>query len=162
MECYLQNQTEVANTAKARETANCLGSISIEISLAHQVPHDDSSENGTLEMIDKEFNKSELHSLQDFTERLTLRFNNEIQTEHFGGTCTVSLEGVAVKFFSRGSTSPVMELFTFLSDSKVQDSSVVNYNMVKHEVLGKVRMEEFSDTNQQEESRILGSLEDFN
>jgi len=55
-----------------------------------------------------------------------------------------------------------MELFTFLSDSKVQDSSVVNYNMVKHEVLGKVRMEEFSDTNQQEESRILGSLEDFN
>ena len=40
--------------------------------------------------------RGELHTIQDFAERLTLRFNNEIQTEHFGGSCTVSLEGVAV------------------------------------------------------------------
>ena len=33
--------------------------------------------------------RGEFHSLQDFAERLTLRFNNEIQTEHFGGSCTV-------------------------------------------------------------------------
>ena len=75
----------------------------------------------------------EFHSLQDFAERLTLRFNNEIQTEHFGGSCTVSLEGVAVRFFPAGAhvEAPVMHFFTFLSDSKVQDSSVVNYNMDK-------------------------------
>ena len=76
----------------------------------------------------------EVHSLQDFAERLTLRFNNEIQTEHFGGSCTVSLEGIAVRFFTANASrhsSPVMELFTFLSDAKVQDSSVVNYNMDK-------------------------------
>ena len=77
-------------------------------------------------------NPGEFHSIQDFAERLPLPFNNEIQTEHFGGTCTVSLEEVAVRFFRRDSASPVlMEFFTFLSDSKVQDSSVVNYNMDK-------------------------------
>ena len=78
--------------------------------------------------------RGELHSLQDFAERLTLRFNNEIQTEHFGGSCTVSLEGVAVRFFTAGASrqaSPVMEFFTFLSDAKVQDSSVVNSHMDK-------------------------------
>mmetsp|Transcript_78877 Transcript_78877/g.160058 ORF Transcript_78877/g.160058 Transcript_78877/m.160058 type:complete len:98 (-) Transcript_78877:37-330(-) len=76
----------------------------------------------------------ELHSIQDFAERLTLCFNNEIQTEHFGGSYTVSLEGVAVRFFPSGArrdSSPVMEFFTFLSDAKVQDSSVVNYSMDK-------------------------------
>ena len=76
----------------------------------------------------------EVHTLQDFAERLALWFNNEIQTKHFGGSCTVSLEGVAVRFFTNGAcrdSSPVMEFFTFLLDSKVQDNSVVNYNMDK-------------------------------
>ena len=76
----------------------------------------------------------ELHSLQDFSERITLQFNNEIQTEHFGGSCIVSLEGVAVRFFTNGAcchSSPVMEFVTFLSDSKIQDGLVVNYNMDK-------------------------------
>ena len=41
-----------------------------------------------------------LHTIQDFAERFTLWFNNEIQTEHFGGPCTVLLEGVAVRFSS--------------------------------------------------------------
>ena len=71
----------------------------------------------------------EVHSLQNFAERLTLWFNNEIQIEHFGGSCTVSLEGVAVRFFTNGAhcySSPVMEFFTFLLESKVQDISVVN------------------------------------
>ena len=75
-----------------------------------------------------------MHSIEDFAEKLILQFNNEIQTEHFGGSCTVSLEGVAVRFFrirdvDVGATSPVMEFFTFLSDSKLQESLVVNYNM---------------------------------
>ena len=76
----------------------------------------------------------ELHSLQDFAERFTLRFNNEIQTEHFGSSCTISLEGVALRFFTaaaRHESSPVMEFFAFLSDSNIQDSSIVNYNMEK-------------------------------
>ena len=75
-----------------------------------------------------------MHNLQDFAEQLTLWFNNEIQTEHFGGSCTVSFEGVAVRFFPSGAlldAPAVMEFFTFLSDGKVQDSSVVNYNMDK-------------------------------
>ena len=42
----------------------------------------------------------ELHSLQDFSGRLTLWFNNEIQIEDFGCSCTVSLEVVAVRFFT--------------------------------------------------------------
>ena len=63
----------------------------------------------------------EFHTIQDFAERLTLRFNNEIQTEHFGGSCTVSLEGVAVRFFTsraRRQSSPVMEFFTFYQIQK--------------------------------------------
>ena len=77
--------------------------------------------------------RGEVHTIQDFAERLTLCYNNEIQTEHFGGSCTVALEGVAVRFFPSGACvdAPVMQFFTFLSDSKVQDSSVVNYNMDK-------------------------------
>ena len=84
-------------------------------------------------ILGKQIQRGELHTIQDFAERLTLRFNNEIQTEHFGGSCTVSLEGVAVRFFPGEASvhAPVMEFFTFLSDSKVQDSSVVNYNMDK-------------------------------
>ena len=50
----------------------------------------------------------EFHTIQDFAERLTLQFNNEIQTEHFGGSCTVSLEGVAVRFFPGGNDIPEM------------------------------------------------------
>ena len=67
--------------------------------------------------------RGKFHSLQDFAERLTLQFNNQIHTEHFGGSCIVSLEGVAVRFFTAGArhhqSSPVMEFFTFLSDAKV-------------------------------------------
>ena len=39
-----------------------------------------------------------------------------------------------MRFFTNGAhrdCSPVMEFFTFLSDPKVQDSLVVNYNMGK-------------------------------
>jgi len=101
----------------------------IKISLA-QIPYDDLGKRHTGN--DRQLiQPGEFHTIQDFAERLTLRFNNEIQTEHFGGYCTVSLEGVAVRFFTaraRRQSSPVMEFFTFLSDSKVQDSSVVNYN----------------------------------
>ena len=39
----------------------------------------------------------ELHSLQDFAERLTLQFNDEIQTEHFGGSWLGLVVGVAKK-----------------------------------------------------------------
>eukprot|EP00534_Pseudo-nitzschia_fraudulenta_P002685 CAMPEP_0201124500 /NCGR_PEP_ID=MMETSP0850-20130426/14234_1 /ASSEMBLY_ACC=CAM_ASM_000622 /TAXON_ID=183588 /ORGANISM="Pseudo-nitzschia fraudulenta, Strain WWA7" /LENGTH=80 /DNA_ID=CAMNT_0047391925 /DNA_START=558 /DNA_END=797 /DNA_ORIENTATION=- len=44
-----------------------------------------------------------------------LRFNNEIQTEHFGGSCTVSLDGVAVRFFPDGSHSalPLSQILRF-------------------------------------------------
>ena len=55
---------------------------------------------------------SELHTLQDFSERLALWFNNEIESKHFGGSCNVSLEGVAVRFFNANAScdsSPVME-----------------------------------------------------
>ena len=41
----------------------------------------------------------EVWSQRDFAERLTLKFNNEAQMEHFLGGATISIEGVAVEFF---------------------------------------------------------------
>ena len=66
----------------------------------------------------------EVSSLRDFAERLSLQFNNKIQTEHFGNTLTVSIEGIAVWFFppNQNGGKPITEFFfTHLSDIKQQE-----------------------------------------
>ena len=56
-------------------------------------------------------------------------FNNQTQSEYFQGGASVSLEGVAIKFYPAGSTEKSMEFHTYLSDGKKQDSSVVYNHM---------------------------------
>ena len=75
----------------------------------------------------------EVNLLRDFAERLSLWFNNAIQTKHFGNTLTVSNEGIAVWFFppSRNGDKPNTDFFTHLSDTKQYYSSVVYNHMVK-------------------------------
>ena len=68
---------------------------------------------------------------RDFSERLTLQFNHQAQLEYYSGGATISLEGVAVKFFRQGNEKSTMEFHTYLSDGKQQDSAVVNNHMEK-------------------------------
>ena len=74
---------------------------------------------------------TDVWSSRDFAERLTLMFNKQAQHEYFTGGSTISLEGVAIKFFQPGCTDKRMEFHTYLSDGKTQDSSIVNNHMEK-------------------------------
>ena len=58
-------------------------------------------------------------------------FNKQAQHEYFTGGSTVSLEGVAIKFFEPGCAEKRMEFHTYLSDGKTQDSSIVDNHMKK-------------------------------
>ena len=73
----------------------------------------------------------EVWTQRDFSERLKLQFNQQAQLEYYSGGATISLEGVAVKFFRQGSAESIMEFHTYLSDGKQQDSAVVNNHMEK-------------------------------
>ena len=70
-------------------------------------------------------------STTDVAERLSLQFHGQIQQEYFGGSTTVSLEGVAVKFLNGYGASAndvptnQTDFHTFLSNDKQQDSTVV-------------------------------------
>ena len=77
----------------------------------------------------RNISEGEVWTQRDFAERLTLKFNNEAQVEHFGGGRTVSLKGMAIEFFPVGKTIKIMEFHTYLSDGKQQDSAVVNDHM---------------------------------
>ena len=54
-----------------------------------------------------------------------------MQEEYYAGGATVSLEGVAVKFFQSGDDTTTMEFHFYFSDGKHQDSSVVHNHMSK-------------------------------
>ena len=74
---------------------------------------------------------SQVYSHRDFSERLKLEFNNQVQEEYYAGGATVSLEGVAVKFFPSADDTTTMEFHSYFSDGKQQDSSVVHNHMTK-------------------------------
>ena len=72
--------------------------------------------------------------MRDFSERLTLKFNKEVQAEHFLGGATVSIEGVATEFWKEnegGELVKNMEFHTYISDGKQQDSAIVHFIMEK-------------------------------
>ena len=73
----------------------------------------------------------QVHSQRDFSERLRLEFNNQVQEEYYLGGVTISIEGASVKFYPNGEDTTAMEFFTYLSDGKIQDSSVVHNHMEK-------------------------------
>ena len=79
----------------------------------------------------KQIIEGEVWCQRDFAERLTLKFNDEAQFEHFAGGATISLEGVAVEFCNNNDGNKTMEFHTYLSDGRQQDSAVVNNHMEK-------------------------------
>ena len=60
--------------------------------------------------------QSDVNLTHDFAERLTLMFNKQAWYEYFNGGATISMEGVAIKFFPAGSSQKQMEFHTLLSD----------------------------------------------
>jgi len=60
---------------------------------------------------------------------LKVEFDNQVQEECHGGGQNMSLEGCAVKCLPQGSNQPRREFFTYLSDSKLQDSSTTHWHM---------------------------------
>ena len=74
---------------------------------------------------------SQVYSHGDFSERLKMEFNNQVQEEYYAGATTVSLEGVAVKFIPAGDDTRTMEFHSYFSDGKQWDSSVVHNYMTK-------------------------------
>jgi len=66
----------------------------------------------------------------DFTEALHVKHNEEIQSKHFGGGVTVSIEGYTVHYpnFMDGS-SLVFDFHSFLSDDKTQMAKTVHWHM---------------------------------
>ena len=62
--------------------------------------------------------KRQVYSQRDFSERLKLEFNNQVQEEYYFGGATISIEGAAVKFYPSGEDTTAMEFFTYLSDGK--------------------------------------------
>ena len=72
---------------------------------------------------------NETSTHRDYSERLKVEFDNQVQEEHHSGSPNISLEGCAIKFLPPGSDQPQRKFFTCLSDSKLQDSSTTHWHM---------------------------------
>ena len=68
----------------------------------------------------------------DFTEALAITHNEEIQSKHFGGSVTVSIEGYTCHY-RRTETDPkmILDFHSFLSDDTTQMASTVYCHMGK-------------------------------
>ena len=72
---------------------------------------------------------NEMSTHRDYAERLKVEFNNQVQEECCSGSPNISLEGCAIKFLPQGTNQPQREFFTYLSNSKLQDSSTTHWHM---------------------------------
>ena len=94
----------------------------------------------------KEF--SDIFSRRDYSERFVLKPGIEIQSQHFGGNRTLSIEGVSVEFYQQGHDQSypqgkkgddddisnegfVSEFFSHLSDDSRQDAATTNAHMMQ-------------------------------
>ena len=68
----------------------------------------------------------------DFTEALGIKHNQEIQSSHFGGSLTVSIEGYTCHYRSNGEDSPLKcDFHSYMSDESTQNSATVYCHMTK-------------------------------
>ena len=67
----------------------------------------------------------------DFTEALQLIHNREVQSAHFGGSVTVSIEGYTVHYRKEMYAELVFDFHSFLSDEKTQMACTVHNHMTK-------------------------------
>ena len=68
----------------------------------------------------------------DFTEALGIKHNQEIQSSHFGGSLSVSIEGYTCHYRSDGMDSPLKcDFHSYMSDESTQNSATVYCHMTK-------------------------------
>ena len=74
-----------------------------------------------------DISKDEVWTSRDFAERLQLKFNSQTQTECFGQSVSLSLEGVAVRHLNDKGQQQ-LDFHSFISSNTQQDSAVVHHH----------------------------------
>ena len=77
-------------------------------------------------------NEGEFALNHDFTECLSVKHNEEIQSSHFGQGCTVSIEGYTCHYRDPDDGSKlILDFHSYLSDNKTQNAATVQNHMEK-------------------------------
>jgi hypothetical protein len=76
-----------------------------------------------------EWFKSEdaVKTIRDYAERLKFEFNNEIQSEHFGASRNLSIEGCSVRYMHE--LNVMMEMHSHFSDTSRQDARTTHTHL---------------------------------
>ena len=77
-----------------------------------------------------DISKDEVWTSRDFAERLQLKFNSQTQTEYFGQSVSLSLEGVAVRYLDDKGEQQ-LDFHSFISSNTQQDSAVVHHHSLE-------------------------------
>ena len=80
--------------------------------------------------------RKDIKLVRDFAERLDSCFGKEFQSQHFGGSASLSMEGVAVDYVDNDINSPTLgqvkgEFHSFISDESNQDAATVTAHSCK-------------------------------
>jgi hypothetical protein len=71
--------------------------------------------------------KDAVKTIRDYAERLKFEFNNEIQSEHFGASCNLPIEGRSVRYMHQ--LNVMMEMHSHFSDTSRQDARTTHTHL---------------------------------
>jgi hypothetical protein len=72
-------------------------------------------------------NEDAVKTIRDYAERLKFEFNNEIQSEHFGASRNLSIEGCSVRYMHE--LNVMMEMHSHFSDTSRQDARTTHTHL---------------------------------
>ncbi len=67
-------------------------------------------------------------TIRDYAERLKFEFNNEVQSEHFGASRNLSIEGCSVRYVD-GLKNIIMQMHSHFSDTSRQDARTTHTHL---------------------------------
>ena len=85
----------------------------------------------TNDVRDDSLREGEVGIGHDFTEYLKVESNEEIQSKHFGGGTTISIEGYTLTYYKVDDNDLYMDFHSFLSDDKTQTAATVQRHLEK-------------------------------
>ena len=108
------------------------------------------AKSNTVDVRQQSLRPGEVAIQHDFTEALTLKHNEEIQSKHFGDSTTVSIEGYTCHYKKPGNEDITFDFHSYYSDEKTQRACTVYFHMnqLAIELMGKEIL--------QEKGRLLG------
>ena len=78
----------------------------------------------------------DVETIRDYAERLSFDFDNEIMSQHFGNSLSLSMEGVFVRYIQKTSVKSnnlnnvsKSEFYSHMSESKIQNAGSTNQHM---------------------------------